>query len=1015
MIDYLLKRPISVFVSFATVIMLAMLAYFRLPTSLLPDIPIPEIIVQASADNLSSEEMEHAVITPLRQRLMQMGHLSDIRSITQNESGQIRLVFDYGTRMDLAFVDANEKVDAAMNSLPRGTKRPLVTKASATDLPVFDLVMSFHGDTLTQPVNEDDFIQMCELAQNVIKRRLEQLPEVSMVDMSGLWERELFISVDKETVASLGITEKDIERVFNENNIETYNAVVRDGGFEFNIRFSSSVRTAEDVENLYLKHGGRILRMKDIAHTEFKPGQARGGVFYNGKQALVLSIIKHPDVKMDELQENVDRTLANFRKAYPKIEFHITHNQSELLDVTIGSLKQDLLLGLLLIFLVTLFFLRDVRLPFLIGTTLFVSLVISFGLFYIADLSLNIISLVGLILSVGMMIDNAIIVTDNITQYRQAGLSIDHACIKGTQEVITPMLSSMLTTIAVFLPLVFIGGISGAIFYDQALSITLSLAVSYVTAITFLPVFYKMVFRGKITAVAAPRHTLLFTWYEKCINRVFAHKVLTCMATVLTFPLCYFLFVWIDKEKMPYITHQEAVVEIDWNESIHLGENVQRANRLIAFVGELSDNSVLFTGQQQFLIGNKRKLGTTEAKLYAHMTAGNTPEAFAQAVDSFFKRYYPNAFYTVAPPETVFEDLFSTSEADLTIQLVPYNELWNFSSDSLARFAHGVEQDIMETVSVPPYSSHIQINLEHEKMLLSGVSADEVIHTIKNSLGENKFATLRNYTQYIPVQIERDEKKIADILNTTFVKGGSGSDLYPLREFVTLSYFTAPKEIVAGTNGIYMPLQITDMKNGDVTAREVQRVMREHPEWKYLLSGAYLQNKEMIGGLVMVLFISIIMMYLILTAQFESFLQPLILLAEIPIDIAAALLCLMACGHTLNLMSAIGIVVTCGVIVNDSILKINVINELRAESVPLMEAIHEAGKKRLRSIVITSLTSILALVPILFSSDMGSELQKPFAIAMIGAMTIGTLVSLFIIPLIYALIYKGKSNQATQS
>lgn len=1016
MIEYLLKRPISVFVLFATVVMLSLLAYFRLPTSLLPDIPIPEIIVQASVDNLSAEEMEHAVITPLRQSLMQMGHLTDVRSITQNESGQIRLVFDYGTRMDLAFVEANEKVDAAMNFMPKGARRPLVIKASATDLPVFDLVMSFRSDTLSQPVTEDDFIQMCELVQNVIKRRLEQLPEVSMVDMSGLWERELFISVDKETAASLGITEKDIERVFNENNIETYNATVRDGGFEFNIRFSSLMRTALDVENLFLKHGGRIFRLKDIASIEFKPGQARGGIFYNGKQALVLSIIKHPDVKMDELQKNVDATLANLREAYPKVEFHVTHNQSELLDVTIGSLKQDMLMGLLLIFTVTLFFLRDIRLPFLIGTTLLVSLAISFGLFYIAHLSLNIISLVGLILSVGMMIDNAIIVTDNITQYRQAGLGIDEACIKGTREVITPMLSSMLTTVAVFLPLVFIGGISGAIFYDQALSIALSLTVSYITAITFLPVFYKMVFRGKNAPVAAaPHHRLLFVWYEKCIDWVFRHKVVSIAVTMLAFPLCYILFASIAKEKMPYITHHEAVVEIDWNESIHLDENVRRANRLIDFVKSQSDNNILFVGQQQFLIGNKRKLATTEVKFYAHLLEDNTPEMFSQVVDSFFKQNYPNAFYKVIPPETVFEDLFFTSEADLTVQLVPHNNLWNFSSDSLARFAHGLERDIREIVSVPPYSNHIQINLEHEKMLLAGVSPDEVIHTIKNSLGENKFATLRNYTRYIPVQIEREEKKITDILNTTFVRGDRGGDLYPLREFVTLSYFSAPKEIVAGTNGIYMPLQINDMKDGDVTEKEVRRVMREHPEWKYMLSGTYLQNQEMIGGLVLVLLISVIMMYLILTAQFESFLQPLILLAEIPIDIAVALLCLMVCGHTLNLMSAIGIVVTCGVIVNDSILKIDVINELRAKGVPLMEAIHEAGKRRLRSIIITSLTSILALVPILFSTDMGSELQKPFAIAMIGAMMIGTLVSLFIIPLIYALIYRRKSKQTTPS
>lgn len=1012
MIEYLLKRPISVFVTFATVIMLSAIAYLRLPTSLLPDIPIPEIIVQATGENLSAEEMERIVISPLRQRLMQMGHLSDIQSTTQDENGQIRLSFDYGTRMDLAFVEANEKVDAAMNNLPKDIRRPLVVKANATDLPVFDLILSLHNDEPLNPTNEVDFMQMCELAQNTIKRRLEQLPEVSMVDASGLWKKELFISVDKEAAATLGLTEKDIEKVFNENNIETGNATVRDGDYEFNIRFSSPLRNGEDIENLYLRHGKRLLQLKDIARTDFRQGQLKGEVFYNGKRALMLSVIKHPDVKMDELQKSVEQTIEKFRMTFPKIDFNITHDQSELLDVTMGSLKQDLFLGLLLIFLVTSFFLRDARLPLLIGTTMFVSLIISMGVFYLVHLSLNIVSLVGLILSVGMMIDNAIIVTDDITQYRQNGYTIDEACIRGTNEVLTPMLSSMLTTVAVFLPLIFMGGIAGAIFYDQAMSVTLSLTVSYLTAVTFLPVLYKMIFRNQVTVPSVPGHTFLFRFYDKGMKLTFAHKRIVCIGVLCALPLCYLLFHYIRKEKMPFITQQEVVVCIDWNENIHLDENTRRAQELMASLKNLTDNCVLLTGQQQFLIGNKRKLGTTEAKLYVHTTerTGSTKEV-EQAVSAFFRQHYPAAVWSVTPPETVFEDIFSTSGADLTIQLVPYNDLWDFSADSLTRFGHNLEKRTGESLSLPSYSSQIRIQLNHEKLLLFGISADEVLYALKNSLGENRFATLRNYSQYIPVQMEREQKSIEEILTRTFVKGNGTGDLFPLHEFVTLSGFTAPKEIIAGTNGKYIPINIADLKSGDHSEQKVQRIMKEHPEWNYTLSGIHFQNKEMLGNLVVILFISIVMMYLIMTAQFESFLQPLILLLEIPIDIAVALLCLMVFGHTLNLMSAIGIVVTCGIIVNDSILKINVINELRAKGTPLTEAIHKAGEKRLRSIVMTSLTSIFALIPILFSSDMGSELQKPFAIAMIGAMVIGTLVSLFIIPLIYALIYKEKPSK----
>ena len=230
----------------------------------------------------------------------------------------------------------------------------------------------------------------------------------------------------------------------------------------------------------------------------------------------------------------------------------------------------------------------------------------------------------------------------------------------------------------------------------------------------------------------------------------------------------------------------------------------------------------------------------------------------------------------------------------------------------------------------------------------------------------------------------------------------------PLRELVKVTSSEDLKSITAGRNGEYIPFSFYDVKNADALMTDVKTVVRETGEWELGFSGSFFSNKKMLEELVVILFISILLMYFILAAQFESFVQPLIVLLEIPVDVAFALLLLWICGHTLNLMSAIGLIVTCGIIINDSILKLDAINELRKEGVPLMEVIHEAGRRRLRPIIMTSLTTIFAMVPLLFSFDMGSELQKPLSIAMIGAMFIGTLVSLFIIPLIYWFIYKEK-------
>lgn len=1014
MIKYLIAHPVSVFVSFAIAVMLGLLAYFHIPTSLLPDIPVPEISVRIAGDNLSARELENLVVAPLRQQLMQVGHLRDIRSETQDEQARLSLVFDYGTRMNLAFVETNEKVDAAMNSLPKSVSRPQVVKTNASDLPVFDLILTLRADEPFAETNESSFLQLCDLAQNVIKRRLEQLPEVAMVDVSGLWERQLVITADHKLLASMGITGKDIEQAFANNNVETGGTTVRNGNYEYNIRFVTSLRTPEEVGNIIMRNGNRLFRLKDVARIEYRTAEPKGETFYNGKRALVLSVIKQPHAKMEALKQQIDYTLGTFGRQYSAIDFAVTHDQSELLVVTMNSLKRDLLIGMILIFVVTFLFMRNAKLPFVIGLSLIVSLIISIGALYLFRISLNIVSLAGLILSVGMMIDSAIIVTDDITQYRQQGYSLDEACIKGTEEVITPMLSSTLTTIAVFLPLIFLSGIAGALFYDQALSVTLSLLVSYITAVLFTPVLYKIFFlhgdkKGK--GVNIKSFTYQFNLYDKAFTWAFAHKKTICSMALGCIPLCFLLYAVIEKEKMPALGHNEVVVAVNWNENIHIDENTRRTHRFIRHLGDGLVEYTALVARQQFLIGNKRNLDVSETKLYIKAPGIDSLEIIKNKITDYFESNYPKTIVTLSPPETVFEEVFPTSEPEMQIELFPANGSWAFSPDSLGRFREIVQQNTGEWITPPPYDYQLQVHIDYEKMLMYDVSYDEVVYALKNCLGDNRFATLRSSSGYLPVSLGREKKAMDRILSESFVKGSSTGEAYPLNDFVSLSSSTERKKIVAGRSGEYLPFQYRNVVHGGSLEEKIRNTLVKHPEWSYSLSGTIFENREMLNGLLIVLLVSIVLMYLIMTAQFESFVQPLILLSEIPIDIAAALALLMLFGQTMNLMSAIGIVVTCGIIVNDSILKINLVNELRASGKPLYEAIHQAGRRRLRAIVMTSLTTIFALAPILFSHDMGSELQKPLAVAMIGAMFVGTLVSLFVVPLFYWFVYHKKQDE----
>ena len=1018
MVKFLLQRPIAVLMAFTACFIVGLVTYFTLPVSLLPDIAIPQITVQVSGENSSARELENTVVAPVRRQLLQVSGLREIKSETRDGAGIIRLEFDFGVNTDLAFIEVNEKIDAAMNSLPKEAERPKAIKASATDIPVLYINMTLKDNRAYEEIDEEQFLTLCELAENVVKRRIEQLPEVAMADITGIPGRMLQIVPNQEKLSITGITIADIENALAANNVEPGSMLVRDGYYEYNIRIATLLRTPEDVENIHIRKGDRLMQLKDLCKVAIVPQKEQGLSVAGGKRAVTLAIIKQSDENMDEMKAKLKETTDYFAKLYPDIDFQVCRNQTELLDYTISNLQDNFTIGFLLIFLVAIYFLGDVRSPIVIGLSMTVSVVVTFFLFYFFEVSFNVISLSGLILAVGMMIDNSIIVTENISQYREKGYSLKRACAAGTTEVITPMLSSSLTTIAVFVPLIFMSGIAGAIFMDQAFSIAAGLLISYITGIMLLPVlyllFYRMGIRGNGFLSKRFDNNLKNDWLERAYNGgidwVFSHKKLSIGMTLATLPICVFFFFYLEKERMPEIEQNELVMRIEWNENIHVDENHQRVNALM----KQTDGQVLehtaYVGMQDYILNGGSELSVTEAELYFKTEKPDGIPPLQELLTKEVKAKYPLAVLTFSPPETIFEKLFVTGEADIVAQLHPKNRTQAPDATVLQQ----LEKDIMQRTGLTTegiaFRNQMNLVVDKERLLLYNVAYNELTRVLRTAFKENKVSTLRSYQQYLPIGIAGEERTINDILGTTLVETQPDSkgqiNHIPLSSLVKVVASEDLKSITAGKNGEYIPVSFFEVEDAPQLMEDVKQTIREKDGWEVDFSGSFFSNEKMIGELTVILFVSILLMYFILCSQFESFLQPLIVLVEIPIDIAFALTSLWLFGHTLNLMSAIGIIVTCGIVVNDSILKIDSINELRKKGTPLFEAIHTAGIRRLRPIIMTSLTTIMAMVPLLFSSDMGSELQKPLAIAMVGSMLLGTLVSLFIIPLIYWFIYR---------
>ncbi len=1016
MVKFLIHRPIAVIMTFIAILLLGGVAAGLLPVSLMPDVDIPEITVQVDRPGISVRELENTLVRPLRQSLMQVSHLDDITSETREGFSLIRLRFKYGADINYAFIDVNEKVDGVMRNMPRDVERPAIIKASATDLPVFHINVEAVGDT----VGTARFMELCEFADAVIRKRLEQLPQVAMVDVTGQLWPELYILPDAGRMTSLGIRESQIEQVLNENNITLGSLQVIDGQYQYNIRFSNSLRGVEDVQALHLKSNGRILQLKDIAEIGMRPRSREGLFMQDKKEALSLAIIKQSDARMQDLKAEVEKLMGIFERDFPQVKLTLTRDQTGILAYAIDNLKQSLWQGGLLAFLIMFLFLKDTRSPLLIGFSIPVSLVISLLFFHVMHLSLNIISLSGLILGVGMMIDNSIIVIDNITQRMERGEPLAESCIRGTNEVIRPLISSVLTTCAVFLPLIFISGISGALFYDQAVAVTIGLFVSLFVSVTLIPTLYRLFWlraerKGNLGDNRVARWMTkmqLFqsaSVYEKGWHWVFAHRRWMLPVFLLLIVGGGFLGWHLPKERFPAFEQQELVVQVDWNERIHLQENRKRVEALLDLVTDQTTLANAFVGTQQYVLHKEMDLTSTEAVIHLNMTTEATPAGVEEKIRQQMAEQYPGARLSFRFPETIFERLFADREAPFVA---------NVSSQKVSGVPEVEEMEEAIAALQVAYPHHevgtfareqyLEVRVNPERLTLYEVDQNTLHARLKAALNEHQIGILRSRTLYVPIVLSDKARTINTILRDLKIVNKNGIEI-PVGQLVSLVRNDNYKILHAGKAGEYVPVPFhrVGAASPQGLAQSVKTLLQERFGMNVSFSGQVFSSRQLIKELMVVMLIALALLYFILAAQFESLTQPLIVLLEVPMDIAGALGMLWLFGGTINLMSMIGIVVMSGVIINDSILKIDTINQLRKQGMDLLTAIETAGHRRLKPILMTSLTTILALVPILFACDMGSELQKPLALTVIGGMTLGTLVSLYFIPLCYYYLYKS--------
>lgn len=1002
MVRFLVAHPISVFVFYAALCLVALISIWYLPISLLPNIEVPQIRIITEEPNRSPEEIEKQILAPIRTKLLQIDGLIDLSSVASFEKGEIDLKFDYGVDIDYAFLEVNEGIDRAINILPKEVQRPKVIRKRTEDIPVFFLSVSYKDKITT-----GDFYQLSQFVDQVARRRFEQLPEVAVADIHGQVGQQIVIAPDKYKLKDLDVTINDLEQALQTNNLSFGSVIFKERNYQYLLRLGQPLETVEDLKNVTLLINNRLFLLNDLAKISTLEKDFGGSYITNDQQAISIAIIKSHQSKIENLRTQINILVDQLEQENPHIEIKISRDNTFILKYTIRNLKNNLILGCFLAIALVFLFYRNWRSSLLVGLSVPISILACLLFFSIFDLTINMITLSGIILGLGLMIDNGIIVLDNIVQEHSSEGNIQEASIKGTNEMIRPLLTSILTTCSVFIPLIFLSGISGALFYEQAMAISIGLLLSFLVSITFLPVTYHYIEKKRYTKTRS--FNLLHQFYSRGLNLVFA------------FPICFFILLFISLFSACYLTTQLPLkimpdipsasfeILIDWKEPPNHQIFEQRIKALTNLIGEELLYYDAHIGEDQYLIHRNADSAPSASIVFIEFKDQNSESEIKQKLSDYLRKNYPEAYYEFRPKSSDFELLFPKTKEDIKVEvfsnrlsIIGQKQILKHISDSLKNTFENLD------ISTPSTEERLLLSPNFENLLFYKVEYSDLFNKLRQLISGSEVMSLNQAQEKSSVVIGSPGlKSISILLNKEQIINQEGHYI-PLHYLVKLEKIAGWQQVEASSQGKYLPLKIkTD--NPKTVLNYLKKINYKDRDYNLILRAAYYQNMGLVRELAIVLIITLFLLYLIMTIQFESFVQPVIILLEIPISLSGSILALYLFGGSLSIMAMIGMVVTVGIVINDSIIKIDTINHLVKNGLPLKEAIHLGGQKRLNPIIMTTLTTILAVVPIFFSRSLGAVLQYPLVLTLSGGLIIGTLMSLYLLPFAYFQFYRNKT------
>jgi len=1003
-----IKRPVLATVIVLVIVLFGMIGYNFLGVREYPSVDQPIISVNVSYPGANADVIMNQITEPLEQNVNGIPGIRSLSSVSSQGSSRITVEFELSVDMETAANDVRDKVSRAQRFLPRDCDPPTVSKADADASPIMQIAVQSKTRSL---------MELSEIADLTVKERLQTIPNVSAVNIWGEKRYSMRLWLDPIKMAGYGVTPIDIKNAVDRENVELPSGSIEGNTMELSIRTLGLMHTAKEFNDLIIKDdGSNIVRFSDVGMAELAPEDIRSLLKKNGEPTVINVLIPQPGANHIEIADEAYKRIEQLKKDLPKdVSIEMVYDNTRFIRASIFEVEETIYVAFLLVVIIIFLFLRDWRVTLVPVVVIPVSLVGAFFVMYLSGFSVNVLTMLAVVLSVGLVVDDAIVVAENIYVRIEKGMKPIEAGIEGSKEIFFAVVSTTITLISVFLPIVFMEGMTGRLFKEFSIVIAGSVGISSIVALTFTPMLATKLLKRRekknlFYQKTEPFFEGLNHIYSNSLNWVLKHRIWSLPVVAVLFISIAFLWKNIPTELSPMEDRSMVTVNLRGPEGATFEFIRDYADRIefladsVAY--ERKANIVRSWGGGGFIniiLPDISDRPSTQMEIADNLSAVVRKETKAR---SFVQQ----------------QSTFGGRRGGMPIQYV-------LQAPNLAELQE-VLPAFMDKVNASPVFEMADVNLKftkpetrisinRDKATLLGVSTRNIAQTLQYALsGQRMGYFYLNGKQYqILGEINRQQRNKPVDLKSIYVRSDKG-EMIQLDNLVTMEEDVAPPQLyrynrfVAATISSGLAKGYT-IGNG---LDEMDRIASETlpGSFRTALSGESKEFRESSDSLMFAMILALLMIFLVLAAQFESFKDPFIVMITVPLALAGGLLFMMFSGVTMNIFSQIGMIMLIGLVAKNGILIVEFANQRQESGIPKMEAIQSAAEQRLRPILMTSISTILGLVPLVFASGEGANSRIAMGISVVGGMLISTLLTLYIVPTVYSYVSTKRKHTTTE-